>query len=249
MKNCVLMRVLMSYLAQRGEKKSSLKNPFIHCAVLYIWVDLLLHARGADILSIMCLIFFLLSSTDTTVLTSLLIVSGLHFWNSGSQRPCQSPAHYWASVEISCSILSVSLINRFAFSLSGAQIGNGIVGSSVRQKDIPVPETKNRLRISGLYNHLCQFGNIAIAVRCERKARIEAGFWGTVGVTGQGSYAFKTISPTLICLLHISTPSSPSSPPSLPPSFFFFFLFFHLLAHSEKRKLTCTTGIYSMCVC
>lgn len=97
------------------------------------------------------------------------LTSFLHSSNSGSQRR-------GASVEISCSILSVSLISRFAFSLSGAQIGSAIVGSSVRQKDIPVPETKNRLRIYGLYNHLCQFRNIAIAVCCKREARIEAGY-------------------------------------------------------------------------
>lgn len=61
MKNCVLIRVSMCYLAQRGETKSPLKNPCIQFAVLYISIDLLLYAKGTDILSIMCLIFWLSS--------------------------------------------------------------------------------------------------------------------------------------------------------------------------------------------
>ena len=89
-KLCV-MRILMTG-ALRGEKEKKRKkkipplNPCIVLLMLYNSLDLLLPAHGADIFSITYLVFWFSSfpfSPGTTVLTEVLIVSGLHTSNSG----------------------------------------------------------------------------------------------------------------------------------------------------------------------
>lgn len=73
--------------ASHGEEKEiPFLNPGIVLFMLYISLDLLLHARGADIFSITFLVFWLsslLSSPGATVSTTVLIESGLHTSNSG----------------------------------------------------------------------------------------------------------------------------------------------------------------------